>query len=83
MLKVFFYTKKKCPACDDAHALLMMLQNHYSFQIEERDIYTDDTWTEKYGLLIPVVQIKDAFLNCNQIDIEAIENVLKENLTHK
>lgn len=83
MLKVPYYTKKNCSSCDEAYSMLMMLQDYYPFQIEERDIYTNDMWLEEYGLIIPAVQIKDVFLNCEQMDIVTIEDVLKEKLDIK
>lgn len=77
MLKVPYYTKENCALCDDAYGLLVMLQDYYPFQIETRDIYTNDAWLEEYQLIIPVVQIKDVFLNCEQMDLPTIESTLK------
>ncbi|SET10721.1 Glutaredoxin-like domain [Oceanobacillus limi] len=78
MLKVIFYTKEICSLCDDAMALLHMLQNDYEFEIEERDIYTNDKWLEEYQLLIPYVQIKDIGIDCEHMDMEVLEQAIKE-----
>ncbi|MUK89182.1 glutaredoxin family protein [Ornithinibacillus sp. L9] len=78
MLKVIYYTKENCSLCDDAKALLLMLQYDYNFEIEERDIYTNDEWLEEYQLLIPFVQIQDIGIDCEEMSIEALESALKK-----
>jgi glutaredoxin len=80
MQKVIFYTKDICSLCDDAKALLLMFQREYPFELEERDIYTNDEWLEKYQLLIPYVQINDSKLDCEEINIDSLEKILKENI---
>ncbi|PAV28765.1 thioredoxin family protein [Virgibacillus profundi] len=80
MLKVIFYTKEVCSLCDDAKALLLMLQHDYPFELEERDIYTNDAWLEEYQLLIPFVKINDTTLDCEQVNIVSLEEALKENV---
>lgn len=80
MLKVIFYTKENCSLCDDAGALLSALQQDYLFEIEERDIYTNDAWLEEYQLLIPFVTINEKTLNCKQINMDTLEQALKENV---
>lgn len=80
MLNVIFYTKKNCPLCDNAHAQLELLQRDMPFQIEERDIYTNDQWLEKYQLLIPFVKINDTELNCEQISFESLEEALRKEI---
>jgi len=78
MQHVIFYTKENCPLCDNALAILELLQHDYPLEIEERNIYTKDEWLEKYQLEIPVVQIKDITLNCEQISYESLERALEE-----
>jgi len=80
MQKVIFYTKEICSLCDDAKALLLMFQRDYPFELEERDIYTNDEWLEKYQLLIPYVQINDNTLNCEEINIDSLEQLLKDHI---
>lgn len=80
MLKVIFYTKEVCSLCDDAKALLLMLQREYPFELEERDIYTNEAWLEKYQLLIPFVKINDVTLDCEQVNIDSLEQALKQNV---
>ncbi|GAA0589364.1 hypothetical protein GCM10009001_01590 [Virgibacillus siamensis] len=78
MRKLVFYTKENCPLCDNAKALLDLLHNEYSFDMEERDIYTNDVWLEKYQLAIPVVKINGIMLDCEQISYDSLEKALKE-----
>lgn len=78
MTNVLFYTKQNCPLCDECLSLLTLLQHDYVFTIEERDIYTNDTWLEMYQLQIPYVQIKDIGLNAEQITIDSLEDALKQ-----
>ncbi|MBP1969438.1 glutaredoxin [Virgibacillus natechei] len=79
MTNVIYYMKENCSLCDDAHALLTMLQHDYKFTIEPRDIYTNDAWLEEYQLLIPYVIINETELDGEQINIDTLEQALKEN----
>ncbi len=83
MVKLEFYTKHNCSLCDDAYALIMMLKNYYSFELEERDIYTNDSWLEEYQLLIPAVRIKDTLLTCEAMNLNQLEKALQENIGKK
>lgn len=80
MLKVIYYMKENCSLCDEANALLTLLQHDYTFTIEERDIYTNDDWLEEYQLLIPYVKINNTELDGEQINIDTLEKAIKENV---
>lgn len=80
MDKVYFYTKENCSLCDDAEALLEMFQQDYEFEIEKRDIYTNDDWLEKYHLLIPVITIKEIELDCEHVDYGTLQRTIEDNL---
>ncbi|TQS75076.1 glutaredoxin family protein [Ornithinibacillus gellani] len=79
-MKVIFYTKEICSLCEDAKALLLMFQHEYGFELEERDIYSKDEWLEEYQLLIPFVQINDTSLNCEELNMERLEQAIIHNL---
>ena len=79
MLNVRFYMKKNCPLCDDVKAQLWLLQQDYSFEVEERDIYTCDKWLMEYQLNIPVVDINGNLLDCESITYKSLDKCLKEN----
>lgn len=74
---VHFYTKENCSLCEEAYTLLKMFQHDYQFTIEKRDIYKNDDWLEKYQLLIPVIEIKDKLLTCEEMHYDKIEALLK------
>lgn len=80
MKTVLFYTKEICSLCDDAEALLYMFQNEYPFEIEVRDIYSNDLWLEEFQLLIPAIEIDDKQLNCEELNYDTLEQFLKENV---
>lgn len=80
MFTVHFYTRENCKLCEEAYVLLEVLQHKYKFQIEERDIESNDDWLETYQVIIPVIEIDDIVLNGDMITIEKIENSLKKRL---
>jgi len=81
VLHVLFYTKDDCSLCDDAYALLKMLQREYSFTIEEINIHTDDQLLEKYQLLIPVLKVNDKELTCEQMSLDEMESAIVQALS--
>lgn len=78
MTKVIFYTKEVCSLCEEAYALLNMFKRDYVFEIEERDIYTNDKWLEEYQLRIPVVEVNGKQIDCEEMSYEALKDILKE-----
>jgi thiol-disulfide isomerase/thioredoxin len=74
--KVVFYTKIHCPLCDDAHKLLQDLQTEIPFQIQIVNIYENDTLIEKYGLMIPVVEVNGEEIDYGRISKEIVKKAL-------
>ncbi|MET3727194.1 glutaredoxin [Fictibacillus halophilus] len=74
--KVILYTKIHCPLCDEAHKLLQKLQQEISFSIESIDIYQDDLLLEKYGLMIPVVEIEGKEIDYGMISEGKVKKAL-------
>ncbi|MBS4178423.1 glutaredoxin family protein [Lederbergia citrea] len=79
-MEIIIYTRKQCPLCEDAIAIIQMLQKDHSFKIIEKDIETNDEWTEKYGIMIPVVEIKGEVIQYGIIDPVAIEERLRKHM---
>ena len=77
-MKVIFYTKENCQLCDEAYSLLEIMQGSYDFEIESRDIYTNDEWLEEYQIIIPVVKIHDDVLIGNDINIEKLAGIFEK-----
>ncbi|MEH7342794.1 glutaredoxin family protein [Bacillus sp. JJ1532] len=72
------YTRNRCPLCDKAKSIIMELKEEWDFHYKEIDIDTSDDLTEKYGLMIPVVEIDGSEVQYGQIDKWTIEEALKE-----
>lgn len=68
MQQVVFYTREKCHLCEDAMQILNLLHDDYLFEIVERDIESNDEWTQEYGLMIPVIEIDGEVVQYGQID---------------
>jgi glutaredoxin len=66
-MNVIMYTKTGCPLCEKAKKVLVELQEEYSFDFQEVDIYQDDVLLEKYQLMIPVVVIDGEEVDFGQI----------------
>ncbi|KKE79636.1 glutaredoxin family protein [Bacilli bacterium] len=78
MLHINFYTKENCSLCVDAEALLSTFKRDYPYELEMRDIYSNDDWLEKYQLLIPVIEVNGKQLNCEEINYDSVKRLLKE-----
>lgn len=57
MTQITLYGRKQCTLCDKAKNTLTELRNEWDFTVKEVDIEDNDELTERYGLMIPVVQI--------------------------
>lgn len=80
MEKVIFYTKDVCSLCEEAYTLLMMFKQDFSFEIEKRDIYTNDKWLEEYQLRIPVIEINNEQIDCEGMGYETLKCLLEDNM---
>lgn len=69
-LTLDFYTRPQCQLCEEAHQLLQLFQDDWGFELNVRDISTNDTWTEEYGLRIPVLKYKHHVIDEGQINLE-------------
>ncbi|MGJ9457574.1 glutaredoxin family protein [Oceanobacillus sp. CF4.6] len=77
MQRVIFYTKEACSLCEDAEALLSLFKGEFPYELEKRDIYSNDKWLEEYHLQIPVIEIEGKQLNCEELNYNAIELLFK------
>jgi thiol-disulfide isomerase/thioredoxin len=73
---LIFYTKIHCPLCDKAHKLLQELQTETPFTIEIVDIYNDDALVEKYGMMIPVVEVDGEEIDYGIISMDKVKKAL-------
>ncbi|WP_442596155.1 glutaredoxin family protein [Neobacillus sp. D3-1R] len=73
-----FYTRNKCPLCDKAKAVIEEIKLEMDFIYIERDIDESDELTEKYGLMIPVVEIDREEVEYGHVNKNVIRNRLHE-----
>ncbi len=57
MHHIILYSRDGCHLCEKAKHNLMELKNKISFSYEEKNIALSDELTERYGLIIPVVEM--------------------------
>ncbi|MFE8702243.1 glutaredoxin family protein [Cytobacillus sp. FJAT-54145] len=80
MPSVKFYTRNRCPLCDKGKTIVMELKEEYDFEYEEFDIDESDELTEKYGLMVPVVEIDGEEVQFGQIDKMFINEALTKKI---
>ncbi|MFK4997276.1 glutaredoxin family protein [Bacillus sp. N9] len=73
-----FYTRHQCQLCKDALLLLSLIQVDIPFQIKEINIDESDELTEKYGVMIPVVEMNGEIIQSGVIDPTVIEEQLQK-----
>ncbi|MBU5212088.1 glutaredoxin family protein [Heyndrickxia oleronia] len=78
MDQVIFYTRNQCQLCKEAMQLLTILQSEFSFEIIEKNIDESDELTEKYGLMIPVIEMNNEIIQYGQIDYFTLQSFLKK-----
>ncbi|MHA7137991.1 glutaredoxin family protein [Rossellomorea arthrocnemi] len=78
MKQVLFYTRTQCGLCEDAKITLKLLQDELGFEIIEIDIEETDELTERFGLMIPVVELDGEILQYGQIDYFTLSKRLHE-----
>nr|WP_144448937.1 glutaredoxin family protein [Halalkalibacter nanhaiisediminis] len=77
-MDVQVFSKVDCPLCDEAIAVMRLLQDEVEFRITVVDIYQDDSLLEKYQLMIPVVVIDGEEVDYGQVSMEKVRKRLLE-----
>lgn len=75
---VKLYTRERCHLCEKAKAIILKLKKKWDFHYVEIDISESDEWTEKYGLMIPVVEINGEESQYGQIDELYLDEALSK-----
>ncbi|WP_203364547.1 glutaredoxin family protein [Bacillus sp. REN10] len=68
MKEVIFYTRPQCPLCVEAQLILQLVQEEIPLVVEERNINDQEEWTEKYGLMIPVIEHNGEIIQYGTVD---------------
>ncbi|MEW9502102.1 glutaredoxin family protein [Jeotgalibacillus marinus] len=79
-MEVVFYTRLNCSLCDEAKRILTLVQEDIPFTIDERNIDDRDDWTEKYGLMIPVVEIDGEVVQYGKVEYVTLSKRLQKKL---
>lgn len=73
------YTRTRCPLCEQAEKIIAQLKEEMDFSYVANEIDHSDEWTEKYGLMIPVIEINQMLVQYGQIDYFTIKEALEAN----
>jgi hypothetical protein len=63
-----FYTRDQCHLCEEAKLMLKLVQQDIPFVLQEFDIDGSDELTERFGLMIPVIEMDGEIIQYGQID---------------
>ena len=72
------YTRNGCHLCEKAKEVITSLREDVDFDYQECDIELSDEWTEKYGLMIPVITINGKEVQFGQVDKTPLFKALTE-----
>jgi thiol-disulfide isomerase/thioredoxin len=61
--RVKFYSKPDCPLCDAGLLIVGKLSRRLDFEIDKIDISTDPELSERFGEMIPVVEIDGSVIS--------------------
>jgi glutaredoxin len=73
---ITIYTKKNCPLCDKAFAIVADLKKEFPIEIDEVDIYSDDDLLEKYMLTIPVIEFEKEEIDYGLVSKDKVRQFL-------
>jgi len=77
MSKIYFYNRKQCLLCDEALAIVRIMESLYDLDVEIRDIDSNEAWFEAFHLEIPVIEGAGKFLLGNAMSYDEIETFIK------
>ncbi|MFK2825443.1 glutaredoxin family protein [Bacillus sp. B190/17] len=77
MKNVYFYTRAQCSLCIEAKAVLELVQEDTPFCLHERNIDESDEWTEKYALMIPVIEVDGEIIQFGIVDYPTVKSKLE------
>lgn len=78
MKEVYFYTRPQCSLCEEAKLVLELVQEEMPFLIHEVNIDENDELTEKYGLMIPVIELDGEIVQFGCVDYPTVKLKLDE-----
>ncbi|MGE7603305.1 glutaredoxin family protein [Peribacillus sp. NPDC097675] len=73
---LILYSREKCPLCVKAKQILEELKQESELYYKEIDIHSDDVLLEKYGLMIPVIEMNGRIIQYGNVDISTLQSFL-------
>lgn len=70
------YSREQCPLCVKAKQILDELTKEHKWSYQEIDIHSDDVLLEKYGLMIPVIEMDGKIIQYGNVDISTLRSIL-------
>jgi glutaredoxin len=71
-IEFLLYSRKQCSLCNKAKMILQELSLEIGSSYIEIDIDTSDELTEKYGLMIPVLELNGDIIQYGKITKQAL-----------
>ncbi|WEG13637.1 glutaredoxin family protein [Pullulanibacillus sp. KACC 23026] len=72
---IVFYSKPRCPLCEEAKAALEMVIEPLQLSFKEVDIYQDDKLLDAYQLRIPVITLNGQVIAEGRVSVEALQEI--------
>lgn len=76
--ELLLYTREKCPLCDKAKKILDELVDEIGISYQEIDIYSDDELLERFGLMIPVLELDGEVIQFGNLDKPSLHGILEK-----
>ncbi|MEG6574578.1 MAG: glutaredoxin [Caldibacillus debilis] len=81
-MEVTFYSRPGCHLCERAETVLRELAEELPITVKKINIDDSDEWTEKYGLMIPVLEVDGQIILYGQIVKDEARNRLQQLLSN-
>jgi glutaredoxin len=75
-IPIVFYTRRNCPLCAEAGAVLEAFAARFPLAIEYRDVDSVREWRQRHGMEVPLAFLGERMLFKFRIDEAALESAL-------
>ncbi|TDQ36988.1 glutaredoxin family protein [Aureibacillus halotolerans] len=76
MLSIILYSRPSCALCEEAEAMLTLLQKEYTIDSQVVNIEKDERLHEAYQLSIPVLELNGSIIAEGRINWNDVEQAL-------
>ena len=74
--ELVFYTRAGCHLCDDARPLVLQLCRESGVPVREVDVDSDPALRERYGEMVPVVEVDGQVVTYLRVDGQRVRTAL-------